>query len=1392
MEIAFKHQVTGVLFDSRPQIVICNNVVCWHRKMGNLVSIVTKTKLRSGCRPWIKDRFNGVQVFTSGLDAGFFGAGVAIIMDVSLAQHVSKISEVPSRLLSIKLLFKNKLSVSILELYAGASSVVWFSQAGDINSLIAKAVNESSFIILGGDFNEDGSHKCVSFKKCLDLGLVNSLVGSPAVKKPTWMNSRGIRKTINYMLITDLFLCLWVWINFKGAMLANAAMFLDEFAATTGFSDLDTMWDVVCKIMVLLANEVFKKKWFKDYNGVFTKKSSKFHKLELLVSRLVKASQSTCYNEFILLLDVWDSLDNDNASMVRSFFFSGSSFDTICVLECPFCKVILDHLVVNDELILEPGLVKSKIDKIMEGWTRKYRVVSDILEEWHHQYRPLCYVFDKAFWSVMQPIEFLELFSMVSNLPDGKAAGLSGISNKLWKHYNRSVLDMLLMLLNSCLFCEFVLALIETAHKIFSKIFSDRISLACSTYNILCGDNFSVLKGTTTQTLIFAIGSVVKDALEKDWELWLVLQNMRKVYDSVGWEHLKKCLVRIKMYGKFIWFFGNIHRNWTNWIMTDFGLSDGYHVHDELDQGEVFLSLLWCIFYDLLLCKVKHQESVCSYRFNSHFVFRSGRTESQAGLSSFFAAGVFVDNTIWVGSSQAATQHILNIASEFFQINDILINNDKTVIISINSRISNPSLFISGSPIFIAKKGKSHWYFGIFLLTDGLSKSSLAKTHLDIYFFSNLVLRKVVSDKQFLYLVLAVFHPIISYRTQFSFISVGVCNKWNTLICKSLKLKSDFSLDFPSDIIHYLSFYGLKFFSQCQSESKIASLISFVNSHGVLGQLFSHRSHDLQVLSWCPIYLLNSLAYVCVSAFNNFLSSVVHILLDCNLFLGGSLASSFWLHDGVLMSTVLGESLFFKFLPFLRHYDIAFVDQLCNCHEDVFNWYTFKWWKRLNFYGPVPEWFKLSVAFLGGLPPSSSALIGVSPLNICESSDFVSVRDHLSQVGFGSLSVYTDGSLKNLGMLDCRGGTAVFFEDINLGLDVSVCGLVLSTLVELQTIALALECMPKSHSVHLFSDSQAALDACKSKLGLMCPDFHNQCWVKHQHIRNVIYSKNLKVSWHKVKGHSGILGNKCADGLADAASLFGWSLPLCVSKHFLVMDGGIVLGNSRHFVQDVFQAVCYVHWEVGSGSSFLVDGLLSDFNWLRSFWMWHPDLYMTTGFTSRCIADSSVWKHLYNKCYPNVLCLYCEEVEISDHVFSCTRVILERTFGSLSFLFMCVAVVVNLHSEFLGVISSAVSVFYDPKIAGVRITDFTHSLCLTFRDNIWLVHAKHYAFMEKHGLIPMDGSAPTSISGSALKFSTGVVKLFGMSKAFRVCFGFHKHCLFFSGINSLVSVVIIA
>ncbi|KAG9289480.1 hypothetical protein G9A89_008041 [Geosiphon pyriformis] len=527
-----------------------------------------------------------------------------------------------------------------------------------------------------------------------------------------------------------------------------------------------------------------------------------------------------------------------------------------------------------------------------------------------------------------------ELVLVVGNLPDDKAVSLSGIPNKLWKHGSEEPYDWDGIFINTQL-----IALIETAKKILSKVLFDYISLAYSKFN------FSV----------FAIS------------LW----------------HIKMC-------NRFIEFFGNIHMDRINKIMTDFGLSNDYKIHDK-------------------------------YRINTKFVLRTDRIKSGGGMTSCFAAGTFVDNIIWVGNCQASTQYTLDIVSEFFVINNIFINSEKTVAIPINQGVRVASFSICGQPILIAKKGEAHCYLEIFLSMKKLFKLSVVKAYFDIHFFINVLLKKTVTDKQFLYLVLAVLQSI------------------DVMIRKGLKSKTCLPYNFPSETLHYPSLYGLKSFEQVQAESKLAAIISFSNVHGILGHLFHYQFLDLQVLGWAFLDFLWFSVRLYVSPVNNFLAGVVRIFLDNKLSLTNILLSAFHNSSVFPMSLVLEKSLFF--------------DSVC----------------------PVPYWFVLTSKFLNdkGFLKSVSVVFSsfLSGLSISDSKKFLNIQDGLHEVWSSIFEVYTDDLLKNAGSANVMSRAAAYFLDF-----------LSSTMAELQVVALALKCVLFSCSVDLYLNSQAAIDACVSEM----------------------------------------------------------------------------------------------------------------------------------------------------------------------------------------------------------------------------------------------------------------------------------------------------------------------
>ncbi|KAG9294653.1 hypothetical protein G9A89_008132 [Geosiphon pyriformis] len=226
-----------------------------------------------------------------------------------------------------------------------------------------------------------------------------------------------------------------------------------------------------------------------------------------------------------------------------------------------------------------------------------------------------------------------------------------------------------------------------------------------------------------------------------------------------------------------------------------------------------------------------------------------------------------------------------------------------------------------------------------------------------------------------------------------------------------------------------------------------------------------------------------------------------------------------------------------------------------------------------------------------------------------------------------------------------------------------------------------------------------------------------------------ITSGENRVNWHKVKGHSGVKGNKQADVIASSDSLSSWFLPFRLDEHFLVADGVVVSGNSRHFVQDVFHSISHARWKIDLGVKFLGSDLAFEIDWLHSSLVWHLDLHMATGFTSKILAnllDSHVksWKTLSGLSHSSSSVLHLLLSCVSDS-----------------------SVLAALHKGFVfnDWFCETVLVFHDSKMAGSKVVEFACSLGLAFRDDIWLVYAKHCAYMKKNRLISLDGSIPISL-----------------------------------------------
>ncbi|KAG9287771.1 hypothetical protein G9A89_017366 [Geosiphon pyriformis] len=127
----------------------------------------------------------------------------------------------------------------------------------------------------------------------------------------------------------------------------------------------------------------------------------------------------------------------------------------------------------------------------------------------------------------------------------------------------------------------------------------------------------------------------------------------------------------------------------------------------------------------------------------------------------------------------------------------------------------------------------------------------------------------------------------------------------------------------------------------------------------------------------------------------------------------------------------------------------------------------------------------------------------------------------------------------------------------------------------------------------------------------------------------------------------------------------------------------------------------------------------------------------------------TVRKKLYDKDYSGVLCLLCGKIELLDHVFIC-----------------------------------ACNVFVHDGI----LTETT--TCWTSLSKVWLVRSKYRADMKRASLVKNGGLILGLSHGVSFLLSDSMVKLFGIIESFVVSFGHRKSCLFFSGLDCNMQVML--
>ncbi|CAB4405836.1 unnamed protein product [Rhizophagus irregularis] len=535
-----------------------------------------------------------------------------------------------------------------------------------------------------------------------------------------------------------------------------------------------------------------------------------------------------------------DDLMNNKKKMINSF------------MNREIKSIVIDRVIVtenNDDILkTDPQSIKKEVNNHFQhiaGSTNQEKILSGI---WIDQYSPRDYVDVNIYDGLMDHITQEEIEYHISLLPNGKASGPSRVSYEMIKHSSSEMKTYIKDYLNECL----TLKKIPKEWKIADlyPILKPK-PWACRLINTRPIVLLEIMRKLLNNIRI--IKKIIQDTIENKKELWILALDMAKAYDRVNIHMLKKAMERLKLPNNFISIICDLFLERKNQVFTAVGKTNPYNVLTGIDQGEIISPLLWCIYYDPLLCQLQQE----SHGYEITAKYKKDIYSDYIKESIIFPGKAYMDDTTLLAKDQCQLETMLDIANEFYNLNDIKINKDKSELllkkIDKSFNYSN-SLIIRFGLEYINIKPKepneSIRILGVWFNVNNDKKFVLSQAKSEVKKLIDNIKHKRITDKQLQYVFNALIILTIEYRAQVTILNDRECESIMSSFRRAFRKKLKFSWRMPTAIINHNLIYNIKDIADNQLQAKGTNFLIQLNDTGLLGKITTLRLKQLQYKFW--------------------------------------------------------------------------------------------------------------------------------------------------------------------------------------------------------------------------------------------------------------------------------------------------------------------------------------------------------------------------------------------------------------------------------------------------------------------------------------------------------------------------------------------------------------